>query len=169
MLNKIKRVIKGIKLNASLIVNSRNDNTDSEFFSFEINEEGYIHRQNTVALMKSGVCVAGCTLVQFSTQLVPCIWTDDTFNKMSENGQKFVIYHELGHFIYHQDALMNGFERNIKMEQEADSYAAYVIGSENTIKGLEELKDMIDLISFGKSKNSTAEIEERIQYIKNQM
>ena len=169
MLNKIKRFVKGIKLNVGLVINSVNDNTDPEFFSTEINEEGYIHRQNTVALMKSGICVAGCTLVKFNTQLVPCIWTDDTFNKMSENGQKFIIYHELGHFMYHQDALINGFERNVKMEQEADSYAVDAIGSENAIKGLEELKDMIDLISFGKAKNSKAEIEERIQYIKSQM
>ena len=169
MLNKIKRFVKGIKLNAGLVINSRNDNTSVEFYSTEINEEGYIHRQNTLALMNSGICVAGCSLVQFGGQLVPCIFTDNTFNKMSENGQKFVIYHELGHFMYHQDALINGFERNIKMEQEADSYAVDILGPENVIEGLEELKNMVDLLSFGKSKNSTAEIEERIQYIKSQM
>ena len=47
---------------------------------------------------------------------------------MTKNAQEFVIQHELGHFTHHREQLINGFERNDKMENEADEYAAQILG-----------------------------------------
>ena len=166
MLNKIKRFVKGIKLNTMLIKGIKNDNLNPEFLNTEINSEGYIQRQNTRILINSHVCVAGVSLIQFGFNYVPCIYTDALFDQLSKEAQDFIIQHEMGHFTYHIDHLIHGFERNDEMEQQADLYAAQIVGYENAIKGLEELKNILDLVSFGKNKYGITEIEKRIAYIK---
>ena len=167
MLNKFRRTIKGIKLIVQLIKDMKNDNNDIFIYAEEINDGGYVQRHNNRLLMTNGICVAGCTLTRIGFRTIPCIYTDVLFDKMTKDAQDFIIYHELGHYECHKDLILNGFERNDKMENEADYYAAQIVGFDNAVKALEELKEMIDLVGLGLNKEGVEEIDRRIEYIKN--
>ena len=166
MLNNIKRTIKGIKLQYKLIKGMKEDNNNNIFYTSEINEQGFIQRNNTRTLLNNNACVAGVTVVLMGTQYIPCIFTDALFNEMSKEGQEFIIQHELGHFKYQLNSLLTGEGRTIDNEIEADLNAVDVLGYEQTIKGLEELRDIVDIVTFGKNEYGINEIEKRIEYIK---
>ena len=66
---------------------------------------------------------------------------DAEFDELSEETQRFIVGHELGHYKYHQEKVTNPeYVRDINDEFEADEYAASIVGFENAIKGLEEIK-----------------------------
>lgn len=166
LVRKIRRNIKAVKVLKEMNDNIGTDDNRISFNADEINSEGYIIRKNTMGLAYSGISIAGMQLIQFGVNRIPCVLVDDLFYKMSKETQDFIIQHELGHFTYHQNQLLYGYERNDKMEHEADEYAAQIVGYNTTIKALEEIKDMLDLISFGKNKLAIQEIDNRIDYIK---
>ena len=166
MLNIIKRFVKGIELNKKVFKGISNDDNRIFFNNDEINIEGYILRKNNRQLAMHGISVAGLNLVQFGFSYVPCIIIDDIFNELSKDTQDFILQHELGHFTYHQEQLLKGYERNDNMEFEADAYASRIVGVENSIKALEELKDYVSLLSFGLNKKGIREINNRINYMK---
>lgn len=167
MLNNIKRTIKGIKLQYRLVKGMKEDNNNNKFYTSEINEQGFIQRNNTRTLLNNNACVAGVTVVLMGTQYIPCIYTDALFNEMSKEGQEFIIQHELGHFKYQLNDLLTGTGRTLDNEIEADLNAVDVLGYEQTIKGLEELKNVVDAVTFGKNEYGINEIEKRIEYVKN--
>ena len=166
MLNKFRRIVKGIKLNVELIKGIASDDNSLFIKSEEITPEGYVIRHNTLSLMNNNIAIAGCTVTKIGFRQVPFIITDNIFNKMSKETQEFIIQHELGHFNLHKHMLISGFERNDQMEFEADAYSANIVGYENAIRALEELKETLDLLGFGKNKECTEEIERRIMKIK---
>jgi Zn-dependent peptidase ImmA (M78 family) len=163
MLNNVKRIVKGIKLNVELIKGIKNDNNSLFIKPEEIQPGGYVQRQNTVLLVKQKLNIAGCTTVKIGFRTVPYIITDSIFNLMSKETQDFIINHELGHFYCHKNLLDNGFERNDKMEFEADEYSANVVGIENAINALKEIKETLDILGFGKAKECINEFDRRIE------
>lgn len=166
LVRRIKRNIKAVKVLKEMNSNIGTDDNRTTFNTDEINAEGYIMRKNTMGLAYCGISIAGMQLIQFGVNYVPCVLVDDLFYKMSKETQDFIVQHELGHFTHHQNQLLYGYERNDKMEQEADEYAAQIVGYDTAIEALEEIKDILDLVSFGKNKEGMKEIDRRIDYIK---
>lgn len=167
MLNKIREAVKGIKIVGKYFVDAVKDASNDKLFydREEITPDGYILRKNTTKLVQSGVAVAGVVLVEFSGEYVPCIYTDTLYDEMNKNGKDFVIQHELGHFTHHQETMINGFERNDKMEFEADEYAAQIMGYDNAIDGLKELRRMLVTVSLATNKIGITEVDRRIQHL----
>ena len=89
--------------------------------------------------------VGGCAIVSPETNTVI---VEDSFRRLSENGKRFVLLHELGH-IKHKDVagslyalkriafLFKG--KVLQMELDADDYAVETMGKEDAIKGIKEL------------------------------
>ena len=142
MFKLVKRVVKCVKVAVEYYGDMKNDDNNPVFKAEEIRPEGYIMRKGTGKLAMSGLAVAGVALVDFGNTMVPCIYVDKLYEKMSKNAQDFVVNHELGHFEYHREQLINGFTRNDKMENEADEYAAQIMGYDNVIEALKELLHM---------------------------
>lgn len=166
MLNKVKRIFKGIKLNMEVIIGIKDDNNDLFIKPEEITPEGYVIRHNTLGLMSNGISVAGCTIVKIGFRPVPFIMTDALFDTMTEETKRFIINHELGHFHCHKNKLLGieeSNERNDEMEFEADEYSANIIGIENAIKALKEIKETLDILGFGKARDCTDEFDRRIE------
>lgn len=100
------------------------------------------------------------------------VYTDAHFRSMSKSTQKAILAHEMGHYkcnhtpipiIYTYDRLIHILKGKVlPMELEADTYAANVVGKENMIKALLELKQYFKGIS-------AKEIDLRIKAIKETM
>ena len=163
MLNNVKRIVKGIKLNCKYISGIKDDNNSLFIKPEEIQPGGYVLRQNTGLLVRQKINIAGCTTVRIGFRTIPFIITDSIFNTMSEETQEFIINHELGHFHCHRYELDNGFTRNDEMEFEADEYSANIVGVEVAIEALKELKETLDILGFGKFKECTNEFDRRIE------
>ena len=74
----------------------------------------------------------------------------------------------MGHYNLQKDYILNGYtEREIRLEYEADEYAAKMMGVENAIKALEGAKRVIDEISFGTNTLGMEEIDIRIENLVN--
>lgn len=100
------------------------------------------------------------------------VYTDVHFRNMSKSTQKAILAHEMGHYkcnhtpipiIYTYDRLTHILKGKVlSMELEADAYAANIIGKENMIKALLELKQYLKGVS-------AKEINLRIKAIKETM
>lgn len=100
------------------------------------------------------------------------VYTDVHFCNMSKPTQKAILAHEMGHckcnhtpipIIYTYDRLIHILKGKVlSMELEADAYAANVVGKENMIKALLELKQYLKGVS-------AKEIDLRIKAIKETM
>lgn len=101
------------------------------------------------------------------------VYTDVHFRNMSKPTQKAILAHEMGHckcnnhtpipIIYTYDRLIHILKGKVlSMELEADAYAANVVGKENMIKALLELKQYLKGVS-------AKEIDLRIKAIKETM
>lgn len=100
------------------------------------------------------------------------VYTDVHFRNMSKSTQKAILAHEMGHckcnhtaipIIYTYDRLIHILKGKVlSIELEADAYAANVVGKENMIKALLELKQYLKGIS-------AKEIDLRIKAIKETM
>ena len=149
-----------------VIIGIKDDNNDLFIKPEEITPEGYVIRHNTLGLMSNGISVAGCTIVKIGFRPVPFIMTDALFDTMTEETKRFIINHELGHFHCHKNKLLGieeSNERNDEMEFEADEYSANIIGIENAIKALKEIKETLDILGFGKARDCTDEFDRRIE------
>lgn len=166
---KLRRLVKGIKLNwmvfKGIINDSRNVN---EFFTYDmVNEEGIIYDYSPATLAKFKIAVAGVQVVQFGLlNFKPRFIYDDVYLQMSKDAQEFIKQHELGHWTLHQNLLLSGMERDINLEFEADEYAASMVGTDTAIKGLEELHDVLATMNFDKKHENTDELEKRIENLK---
>ena len=100
------------------------------------------------------------------------VYTDVHFRNMSKPTQKAILAHEMGHckcnhtpipIIYTYDRLIHILKGKVlSMELEADAYAANVVGKENMIKALLELKQYLKGVS-------AKDIDLRIKAIKETM
>ena len=100
------------------------------------------------------------------------IFVDNDFFNLSENAKTFILEHELGHLKdfnnnkYKPSKLNNLFRIIValfsvqKSEQSADKNAVEIIGKENAVKALEEIKNI-----FSNSFINKHEIKNRIQFI----
>lgn len=171
MFKKIRKSLKQVKEIKELLKDGVQDDTRNYFYSSEITKEKYILRKNSKILKESHIAIAGLSITEFDDEYVPCVYYDNTFKTLSEEAQNFVIQHELGHFYRHQDILVNATKavRDVKLEFEADEYAMCKVGQENSIKALNEIKELLDKISFGRNKVGLKELDRRIEYIKSLM
>ena len=100
------------------------------------------------------------------------VYTDVHFRNMSKSTQKAILAHEIGHckcnhtaipIIYIYNRLIHILKGKVlSIELEADAYAANVVGKENMIKALLELKQYLKGVS-------AKEIDLRIKAIKETM
>lgn len=100
------------------------------------------------------------------------VYTDVHFRNMSKSTQRAILAHEMGHYkcnhtpipiIYTYDRLIHILKGKVlSIELEADAYAANVVGKENMIKALLELKQYLKGVS-------AKEIDLRIKAIKETM
>lgn len=135
----------------------------------EINVEGFVLRKSTESLQVYGIALAGLGIADVNGLYVPVIMVDYDFTEeLNRNTQEFLIYHEMGHYNLQRDYILNGYtEREIKLEFEADEYAASIMGVENAIKALEDAKKTLDEISFGTNTLGMEEIDIRIENLIN--
>lgn len=135
----------------------------------EINELGFAVRRSSDSLAAYGIALAGLGIVDVDGLYVPVIMVDyDFIEELDRNTQMFLLYHEMGHYNLQKDYILNGYtEREIRLEYEADEYAAKMMGVENAIKALEAAKRAIDEISFGTNTLGMEEIDIRIENLVN--
>ena len=163
MLNNLMNIINGLE--TRVFIDENDAITDKD-----INEYGYVTIRNNELLMFNGLAIAMAGFLQFDNMdnYVPMIVVDDRFMEMSENGRKFTIAHELGHFNLHatEDRLFNEeYVRDINDEFEADEYAAKQMGYQSAIFALEELQEVLDKTSNGENVEGIQEMEIRIQHL----
>lgn len=135
------------------------------YFSFDINKYGFIHDINSKKVRSNGTSFGLCEYIKFENRNVPVITTDWMFELLSENAQKFIYCHELGHFKHldkHVQMFKNG-KRSISTEVEADLNAVAELGLEATINGINDMIEFIDSVSFQSRKRNPLikELEER--------
>ena len=88
---------------------------------------------------------------------------DCVFDELSDNAKRFIIGHEIGHYMYHKEKVINpNYVRDINDEFEADEYSASKVGQQSAIFALEEIQDKLDEISCGVNTAGINEIEIRI-------
>lgn len=126
--------------------------------------------------------IAMTTVTYFDTTR-PYIVTTPIFFSFSENAQKFILYHEIGHIVHdhvnwdevekYKDVKLTDEEKfemidkyfNERMgkfdyrEAEADEYAVREVGLQNAISALREIKSY--LIEFNEEIHRLADIKER--------
>lgn len=143
-------------------------NPSKIYFKSQVNECGYILERNSYAVASKNISFAMLQIVQFPDESAPVITTDYLFELLSDDSKEFIINHEIGHYIYHEEILLDGVdittERNVNMEMEADSYAAEIVGNEVAIEALSELISIFK--SLCAPEEGIVELENRIKYIK---
>lgn len=163
---KFKEIVKGIKLNGILVKSIIKDrkNVGKTFTYDMINEEGFIFDYSPAKLAGFKAMVAGIQVVQFGLfNYKPLFIYDDLYLDLSEETQEFIKQHELGHFNLHQSKLLfGGGERDINDEYEADSYAASMVGLDKAIDALEELRGLLNIMTFNSNTYAVKEIDDRI-------
>lgn len=163
MLNKIKNIVKGIKLNIKVAKGIASDNMPTKIYRLEmISADGVIYEYSPATLAVSGVSICGTQPIQFTNGLlVQRIIYDDLYDELSEDTKQFIVEHEKGHF----DLKHDGSVRRIEDEYAADEYAALIVGKENAIKALKEMAELLATVSFSKRHKSVVEINDRIKNI----
>ena len=159
MLNNLMNIINGLEIR----------DMNKGITPADINEYNLVTIRSNDILGMYGMAVAGMFLANpcmVGKENVHMIILDDTFYEFSESTKSFIIAHELGH-IQHEPQY-DGYVRKIKDEFEADEHAAKLIGVDNTIKALEDLKDMfINDYFCEEDDDCVIEINARIENILN--
>lgn len=134
----------------------------------DINEFGFILFKNYDLLQCYGLNIAMLCNPIIDGKQVPMIVVDGNFDELSDEAKIFTIAHELGHVNYHLNKYNDPNNvRNINDEFEADSYAVQLLGPENSINSLKQLKSyLIDELWFDEDDESIQEIERRINNLK---
>lgn len=134
----------------------------------DVNENGFICLRNDELLDMYGIAIAGMLLLNFDGQYVPMIVTTTEFFELSENAQRFIIAHEVGHYNMHVNQILDPeYVRDIKHEFQADEFGAKAVGYQSAVFALEELQDKLDEMSCGLNKIGMDEVETRIENILN--
>lgn len=178
MLNKIMNTINTMKLRMRYVVDLYKFQIPLTYITEldEINEKGYIIKKSTCTLAKSRAQFCLMQIQTFDNQnYFPCLFTDELYYELSKETQEFIIQHELGHFNLQKDILLNnsitqGILRYDELEFEADEYAMNMVGKEQAIKALEELKQLALKVNYGKinkhNKFGIEELDRRIYNLK---
>ena len=165
MLNKLMERIN----NVEMITMEQLMETDY-FVKENINDLGFILIKNSELLGYHGLAITGLMFLQIDgiDNYVPGLVMDAEFDELSEETQRFIVGHELGHYKYHQEKVTTPeYVRDINDEYEADEYAASIVGFENAIKGLEEIKAKLDEVSCGMNVTGMNETDKRIENLMN--
>ena len=165
MLNKLMERINNVEM-----ISLEQMQETNYFVKENINDLGFILIKNPELLGYYGLAITGLMFLNIEgvEGYVPGLIMDAEFEELSEATQRFIVGHELGHYKYHQEKVVNPeYTRDINDEFEADEYAANIIGFENAIKGLEEIKDKLDEVSCGMNVTGMAEIDIRIENLMN--
>lgn len=136
-----------------------------------INDLGCVTIKCSELLEACGIAISGLLMLNLEgvDHYVPAVLVDETFDELSKNAKMFIIGHELGYYEYHVEKIVNpDYLRNIEDECQADKYSAELIGIENALKGLEELKEKMIEISFGLNIYGVQEVEQRIETLRNE-
>lgn len=169
MLKIVKNIVDGIKLNIEYFKSISEDDDSIFFHESEIHERGYIIKQNTIKLIQNNASMCLCTIIDFNGRYVPCLYIDSIFKMLSKETQEFIIQHEMGHFNYHLDIMLNNSEikRTIELEYQADEYAMEQVGYSEAMKALDELKTMGRRMQYGFGKYSpfARELNKRIKHL----
>ena len=108
----------------------------------EINENGFIFEKNSFVVAQYNCAIALSRSYSWDNFSAPVITVDYLFTKLSAEAQKFIIAHEIGHFI-------NGYVPGREEEDEmaADAYAVDKCGKEVAIAALEETLSLLKQVS----------------------
>lgn len=132
--------------------------------------KGFYYKNKIIYISDKLVYKAGCKLSMATTD--GNIFVDNDFFNLSENAKTFILEHELGHLKdfnnnkYKPSKLNNLFRIIValfgvqKSEQSADKNSVEIIGKENAVKALEEIKNI-----FSNSFINKHEIKNRIKLI----
>lgn len=166
----LNNIIKGFRVYIECMKNMvKYDESLLHLNGYDINMKGYICKQNTRLVTKRKSLLAFCSKFTFTNgYYVPIIITDGYFRLLSEDTQRFAIQHELGHYNLQPEIFEDETKRNDTLEFEADEYAMNIVGKEIAIKGLEEIKELLITIHFGKdNKECIKELDRRIYNLMN--
>lgn len=102
-------------------------------------ENLYMVRYNPFIVMLAKAAVAAnCGIAEYGDEdKITIIYVDNSFRKLDPEVQKAVIAHEVGHTMSGHTAEHNA--RRLNKENQADSYAASIIGVDNMIAALSKL------------------------------
>lgn len=165
MLNKLMGLINNVEE-----ISLEQMQETNYFVKENVNELGFILIKNPELLGYYGLAITGLMFLQIEgiDNYVPGLIMDAEFDELSEETQRFIVGHELGHYKYHQEKVTNPeYVRDINDEFEADEYAANIVGLENAIKGLEEIKAKLDEVSCGFNVVGMQEIDKRVENLMN--
>lgn len=135
----------------------------------EVNEYGFILLRSNEFLQHFNLAITAVTAIDFNQDgnYDYMITIDKGWDGLEEETKRFIIGHELGHLEMHIDSMVSGNGRDINCEFEADEFSARLIGVENAIEALEDIKFRLYELSFGANKYGMAEIDTRIENLRN--
>ena len=165
MLNKLMERINNVKE-----ISLEQMQETNYFVKENVNDLGFILIKNPELLGYYGLAITGLMFLNIEgvEGYVPGLIMDREFSELSYETQRFIVGHELGHYKYHQDKVVNPeYVRDINDEFEADEYAASIVGFENAIKGLEDIKNKLDEVSCGMNVAGMKEVDVRIENLMN--
>jgi hypothetical protein len=164
MLNIINNLVEMLNNEKERVLTAENPITKNE-----VNEYGLILLRNNQLLKHFNVVIGCLSVLDFdgNEDYDYMIAIDNGWDGLEEETKKFVIAHELGHKALHVNQMVTGIGRDISLEYEADEFAAKIIGVENTIEALEDVKFRLYEISFGANKYGMEEIDTRISHLRN--
>ena len=134
MLNNLMDMINGLKERDLMDGITAND----------INELGFVLIRNNFILSMYGMAIGGLFIANeemVGKPNIPMIIVDDVFYEFSKNSRSFIIAHELGH--RQHEVQTEGYVRKINDEFEADEYSAKLVGIDNAIKALNDIKQTL--------------------------
>ena len=165
MLNNLVNIISGLEdIDLDTLLQS------NYFTKEKINEMGYITIKCSELISCYGFAVSALLLLDLQDVdcYVPAILVDSNFDELTFDSKRFMVAHELGHYEKHSEKVVNpDYVRDINDEYEADEYAAEMIGYELAIKGLEDVKHILDEMSCGTNVLGMAEVDLRIENLRN--
>lgn len=168
MLKMMSNIVKGFKIYVNYIMNVAKYDEPLFITIIDKTEEGYAIKQNSKHLIQNKFYIASCTEATFMNgYTMPAIITDGYFRMLSEETQRFIIHHELGHYNLQPEIFKAQTARNDKHEFEADEYSMSIVGKEAAIKALQEIKELLIGINFGLKPANVVEFDRRIENLMN--
>ena len=165
MLNNLVNIISGLEeISLETLMEG------NYFVKERINEMGCITIKSSELISCYGFAVSALLLLNLQDvdYYVPAILVDDNFDDLTFDSKRFMVAHELGHYEKHSEKVTKpDYVRDINDEYEADEFAAEMIGYELAIKGLEDVKHILDETSCGTNILGMAEVDLRIENLRN--
>ena len=184
MLKKLSNVKdysrKGYKLRKKYV--REIENTANDFFNNQENIEEivefHIHEgrkygfiNNSCGAAVCGITVAATTLFKTKdNETLQLVLVDEMYNMLSENGKRFVLLHEIGHF-ENKDFEDGNMTRDFKKEVKADKYALNFMTIEEILSAMKEMAELLKYAVPSACDNTEilSEVEARIVEMKKEM